>query len=244
VNEAYRDMATLVSLSQSEVGWFGLVERQDNEFIITEVFLPKQKANAATCEISAEGIGLLTEELLKEENGADKVGKLLFWGHSHVGISVMPSQQDSTQMSDFAENGAEWFLRGIFNSKGEAKFDLFYFEIGLIILDLPWTVIDNLDIARERKWRKAIKEKVKGKHFPKAQIVSAPGMYPHYGGAYPFNQGQPMGHEDIPSPMRGIGIAKDPATIAADLLSGFEEDEFEPANRGNGNGNGNGKGKH
>lgn len=72
-----------------------------------------------------------------------------------------PSGQDETQMKLFGENGCDWAIRGIFNKKRKASFDLFHFKLGWTIRDCEWEVADAAaDTTRRERWKKEIKDKV------------------------------------------------------------------------------------
>jgi hypothetical protein len=161
--QAFQDMGILVSEMATEVGWLVTVKRPtENLFLLENVYLFKQGVHAATTEISAAGISDVAAKLIEEnpETGVDEVNSLRCWVHSHVNMGVEPSGQDDSQMSLFNENGCEWFLRGIMNKAGMAKFDLFYFKQKYKILDIPWEIGQLANPDRVTFWKNEIKDKV------------------------------------------------------------------------------------
>jgi hypothetical protein len=160
--QAYADMWFMVDEVSDEVGWLGTV-RQDGflNFYIEEVFLVAQEVTATTTELDETGIAKLVEELLVRPDGNQLLDSLRFWGHSHVRMDVLPSGRDNDQMEPFKANGCDYFIRGIFNKLGKAKFDIFYFKEGITFTDVPWTLVEVDDPGRKKHWQEEIKSKVK-----------------------------------------------------------------------------------
>jgi len=110
--EAYKRIKDIVTASDLEVSMLCEVEVENNALCITKVHIPKQTRSAAYTKITNEGIF----ELL--QNPDADASKLKCWIHSHVNMGVSPSGQDESQAEELM-NDAEWFIRGIFNKKGE-----------------------------------------------------------------------------------------------------------------------------
>lgn len=147
---ALQKMWRWVQACDIEVGWFGLADMcKDGNILISDVFLPRQECHAATTEINPEGLEELALQLMAEDDALGipvespdyRVNKLLFWGHSHVNMGVTGSPQDDEQMRHFAER--DWYVRGIFNKKGEVEFQIYYFKTGFIIKDAAWESLDD-----------------------------------------------------------------------------------------------------
>jgi hypothetical protein len=187
---AYRDMWHLVDEVTTEVGWLGVV-RQDSllSFFIEEIFLIEQDVSAATTELDETGLAKLYERLLAQDKGIDKVNALRFWGHSHVNMDTGPSAQDETQMGLFKKNECPWFIRGIFNKKGKASFDVFYFDLGLTYRDCEWKLVADTKVTDPRRlfWQGEIKEKVKLKTYQ--TYVHGEGGYPGWSGRHNYSNG-------------------------------------------------------
>lgn len=175
--EAYRDIRSIVEVCGEEVGWYGLVDREGLNFYIRSVHLIKQQVSSTTCELDEDG----QVEFIMSLSDEDK-NRVRFWGHSHVNMGVFASGQDEKQMDDFKD--CEYFLRGIFNKKGDAKFSIYLNDLGLIIDDVPWTIDFTIEEERKERWREEVKEKV-------SEIVyqSAYGGY----GRYRYGRGGPDG---------------------------------------------------
>jgi len=145
--EAATDMGILVTLSDVEIGWFGLVDKRlgpngNDVYIISKILLMKQQVHATTTEISAGGIAEFMTELIEEDPQlAQEVNaKLRFWGHSHVTMPVEPSGQDLQQMKEF--DHCEYFIMGICNRLGMMRFSLYLYGINIAIHDVPWYIAD------------------------------------------------------------------------------------------------------
>lgn len=136
--EAYRMVIGYVMASELECSMMGEVETHKNTFLVTKVHLPQQTRSAAFTKITHDGVAsLLTNPSINPQ-------KIKAWFHSHVNMGVTPSGQDEKQAQELMSD-AEWFIRGIFNKRGEyslfihwhgidieAKMDILY-EVGLDI---------------------------------------------------------------------------------------------------------------
>lgn len=142
--DAYKRMCLYVELAPKEVGWLGTISKRPNgDFLIEEVYLVEQEVTSVETELSVQGAEKLVLELLEAgDPGLDKANKLHFWGHSHVRMGTNPSGTDESTMQRFAREGHEYYVRGIFNKLGRGCFDVYYYNIGYRILDVPWAVMD------------------------------------------------------------------------------------------------------
>jgi len=158
--DAYKRMCLYVELAPKEVGWLGTISKRANgDFFIEEVFLVEQEVTSVETELSVEGSEKLVLELLEGgDPGLDKANKLHFWGHSHVRMGTSPSGTDESTMMRFSREGHEYYVRGIFNKMGRGCFDVYYYQEGYRLLDVPWAVQDPvtgkilLEKGSGRKW--------------------------------------------------------------------------------------------
>ena len=143
--EAYLRMCAYVEIAGQEVGWLGGISRTANgDFFIEETFLLDQTVNAIETVLDAESIGALTLALIESgEGGLEKANKLRFWGHSHVRMGIAPSHTDEMTMRRFAGEKMPWYVRGIFNKRGQAQFTIYLYEQGLCVKDAAWAVVDS-----------------------------------------------------------------------------------------------------
>lgn len=137
--EAHKKMWQYVDQCDVEIGWLGVVEREGLRFTIKDIFLPQQNVSLVTTEMTEQGLLDLAQEILQRSDGMEIWPKMLFWGHSHVDMKTSPSSVDDKQMETFEKNDVPYFIRGIFNKHGDASFDLFLYESGIVIHDVPWS---------------------------------------------------------------------------------------------------------
>ncbi len=132
--EVWDELWFIVKTCPKEVGWLGLVDKvgASNDYLVTEIFVPKQLVTGSETEISdaaGGGYGELIMQLLDENKDT---GKLLYWGHSHVDMGVSPSGQDENQVEEYLLNNIPFFIRGIYNKKGAARVDVYDCAAGLV----------------------------------------------------------------------------------------------------------------
>ena len=147
--EAWHTIQYLVHKCSAEVGWVGLVEKYgDNDYLITDIFVPEQEVSGVTTEIEDDAMTKLTLHLI--DQGLDP-GQLIYWGHSHVNMGVGPSGQDERQLAEYIEH-CPVFIRGIYNKKGEAKVDVFHRDEQVVyqcVDQLPLHDLIDHELARE-----------------------------------------------------------------------------------------------
>lgn len=149
--EVWDSIWYIVDQCKKEVGWLGLVEELANgDYLITEIFVPKQEVTSVTTEMEPEALAKLAMQLLDEDKDPSK---LRYWGHSHVDMPVRPSATDEDQVDEYLEH-ADWFIRGIYNKKGDTKVDVYDMRVNFLYtcvddrLDLPpvdETLKDKID---------------------------------------------------------------------------------------------------
>jgi hypothetical protein len=145
--EAWVKQCHLVHKCDKEVGWFALVDYDEeaNSFTITELVIPCQEVTAAETDIGKEDLADAAMELI--EAGKD-TSKMYAWFHSHVNMGVSPSAQDEYQVEDFLEDLADQpevpaFIRGIQNKAGALKLDVYYIQHGVAYQNVDFSVIHD-----------------------------------------------------------------------------------------------------
>lgn len=166
--QAFKDMMVLVTETRTEVGWLGTVRREDGDFYIDEIFVPGQEVSGRTTDMTTAGLAELTKDLIKQKRAAEVCNNLLFWGHSHVDMGVEPSKTDDDQMDKFSYN--DFFIRGIFNKRGDCKIWIYLYEYGLIIEDCPWAIFVEAEEKRVDQLRKLVE---KNASYEKPYYVSS-----------------------------------------------------------------------
>jgi hypothetical protein len=157
--KALIDLSVLVSLVETEVGWYGMVQwTPENDLLITEILVPTQQCHGATTEISGAGLAELCEEMMAKEAeegitlDKSRVHSIRYWGHSHVNMGVTASGQDDKQMLEYGDAGVDMMIRGIHNKRGDTQFDVYYYRNGKVFMhfkDVPWEVVEESDRFKE-----------------------------------------------------------------------------------------------
>lgn len=179
--KALNDMYILVDESPEEIGWLGLVEPLGQNFVVHEIFLPKQEVSVACTEFSTDGIMNVYSQLMRRRDGAKLTNSLRFWGHSHHTMGTDPSGQDDQQMEEFKENGCDYFIRAILNKEGKISISIFFYALNISLIDIPWSVLHQFSSRDLASWKREIKKKVAEKTYPKS---TAPNYY-YSGGPLP-----------------------------------------------------------
>ncbi len=184
--EVYKKFYYIVEAAPAEFGWLGEVEREGMNFTITEVYLLDQTVSGTTVDLNSvpddNPIGELFFELI-EKHGAEKANRVRAWIHSHAYMGVFPSgtyQQpqsihdrgDLQQMFQFGSNGSDYFIMGIANKKGSLRFEVFFYDDGIRVMDVPWRIIGDED----KELQEQIEKEVAAKSRPAP--IDPPTSYP------------------------------------------------------------------
>lgn len=129
----------LTAKDVKEVGWLGFVrELPDNVFLVEDIVLLEQEVHGSTTEIGIKGLEPFAEWLLSQPDGMELWNRVRFWGHSHGNMGVWGSVQDNDTVLEFGQGGSDFFLRGIFNRRGEINFSLYDWRRNLVFHNVPW----------------------------------------------------------------------------------------------------------
>lgn len=126
---AYTKMMMLVEVNNKEVGWHGTVERQDNNFVITDILVYPQVVTSTTVEPPQE------EYNQWQANLPDDIhNELRFHGHSHVNMGTSASSVDTKFQQDIVKmiNNTDFYIFMIINKKGEFNIYLYDGVLNLI----------------------------------------------------------------------------------------------------------------
>jgi proteasome lid subunit RPN8/RPN11 len=223
--QALIDMWYITSIVEMEVGWWCLTrELEDNQFLVEEVFLPKQECHSTTTEIIPEGEFELISHLNAKdvEEGVDifgpaaRVSRMNAWFHSHVNMGTSPSGQDLSQVDFYRKRSAlPWFIRGIVNKGGRVELAFYDFRSSLAgtrIEDVPWTVkpmikAEPVEDPRKAHWREQTKAKVSHltyQHTHQSKAWENPYSRDYSGYEYGYNYGR----RDLDTAQRFVGHGK------------------------------------
>lgn len=153
--EAHGKMWALVQQSDIEVGWLSSCRLlEDGDFVIDDVFVPKQVCSIVSTTITPDGEAELLGDLLRA-NRQDIIQSLSVWGHSHVDLQVWPSHIDETQTQTFLrrhmKRGSQFFLRVIANRHGELYCGVYLFGLNLAVHN-PVLHAEPFDASLWRLW--------------------------------------------------------------------------------------------
>lgn len=165
--EVVQQMAFIVQNANIEVGWLGTVKLlEDNNLLVDHIYIPKQDANSATCEINDEGAIGYAQELI-DLGMEDRLGDVRFWAHTHVNMSVGASSQDDTQFLKLTEQAADFWLRLIVNKHGDWNLSLIYPHLGIQLENLSWQyyLADSLSDSTKQSLLEAIETRVTRKAY-------------------------------------------------------------------------------
>lgn len=133
---AWEKIQRAVTKCPQEVGWMGVVEELENgDFHIDDIYIPKQTVHGAETDI-------LPEDLAELACSLEDPSRLCYWGHSHVNMGVGPSGQDEEQTSEYLEH-TDFFIRGIYNKKGDSKVDVFDMRKEIVYQKVPNKMLFN-----------------------------------------------------------------------------------------------------
>jgi proteasome lid subunit RPN8/RPN11 len=159
--QAMQRLALYIHGCPDEISGLGRVERLGEDFLITEVFLFKQRATGASTELSEKDIAEWLTDLVRQ--GKDP-SKIKLWWHSHASMGAYWSSTDEETVFRFS--ATDWMISLVGNKRGEycVRLDI-YKPIRLTLDGLPLEVYWLEDKELKAEVEKEIKEKVK-RGFP------------------------------------------------------------------------------
>lgn len=152
--EAYLKMRQLVMSEDKEVGWHGLVRKEDNVYTIYDVLVYPQTVTGATVQTDTEKYtGWFIEQDIEH---------MRFQGHSHVNMSTSPSGVDVQYYSDLISSMNDYYIFFIMNKRGEyhlefhdlvngISYDKLSYDIVLEDKDLNEWYHNNKELIEEYK---------------------------------------------------------------------------------------------
>lgn len=111
-----------IDIAPDEISGFGTVKKEEDKFVIEDVFIFPQESSSAATEISGEQLGLGLLQLVEDGVAPENVR---LWWHSHVRMSASFSSIDDDTM-DKTFSTADWFISVVGNKHGEfcARLDI------------------------------------------------------------------------------------------------------------------------
>ena len=169
--EAHDKMYYWVQKCSKEIGWFGIVDRKDNNiFVLEDVILFKQDVTLVQTEIDESGLADFYTKTMDEnkddpEKAVEILKKFRLWGHSHVNMGTTGSATDDAQIEIFRPKGEdtmdiEWFIRLIANKSGRMEFNIYFFKENILVEDVTWHLINSVEDEVIKVWEAELKELV------------------------------------------------------------------------------------
>ena len=111
-----------VDIAPGEVSALGVVERDGEDLVVTDLFLPKQTCSGASTEMDQSDVAKILVDL--ESQGIDSK-TLRLWLHSHADMNTFWSQTDAETIRGLCNDG--FLLSVVTNKKGAmlARVDVF-----------------------------------------------------------------------------------------------------------------------
>lgn len=138
-DEAWQKMTTLVQKCDLEVGFHGVVEKNENNYLITDILVYPQKVSAAT--VTTDETELCKWQLTIP---TETYNKIRMQGHSHVNMAVSPSGTDHQTYQKILEilGKDDFYLFLIINKRGNIWMQFFDMKQNILF--------ENKDLELER----------------------------------------------------------------------------------------------
>lgn len=120
--EAFQRLKFCIEICPSEISGLGRVEPYENNLLISEVFILKQKVSSSDTELDPEGVCQLLSRFIQE--GRDPSSIRLWW-HSHGEMDVEWSDTDEKTIHSF--NG-DYMVSVMGNKQGQFLCRLDFFS--------------------------------------------------------------------------------------------------------------------
>jgi len=168
---AWAKLMAYCQATDNEVSGFMLLEKDDDQFLVTDCYLVEQESTPTSTEMQSTGIAQLFERLRKEGIlGKDENVKVGHF-HTHPTFNVFWSSTDM-EMRRTLSRGTDYYVSLVLNQKGEALAALdINGEFPLSISNLPIEVLPY-DAKLQAACALEVKEKVKKYEYRHAELPS------------------------------------------------------------------------
>lgn len=127
-DKAWNRMWALVSKADKEIGWYGVVEREDEKtFIIKDILLCPQQVDNTVVKTDDLEFSNWSNSL-----DDDTFNHMRFYGHSHVRMGTSPSGTDTNFQQNTLHNINDFYIFGIFNKNDAYWFNIFDVENNIL----------------------------------------------------------------------------------------------------------------
>lgn len=165
--EAKNKMWALVDCMEKEIGWHGVVYREGNTFIVSDILVYPQTVTRATIDADEKGFTKwLTEYMMKDDDTFDHIR---LHGHSHVNMQCFPSGTDTKLQEDYTAklSDGDYYIFIIVNKKREFWCAIYDNASGIYFekADIDFDANDQTAWAEEQI-KKYIKEPTYVRSYP------------------------------------------------------------------------------
>ena len=149
---AHAKITKLVDDCTGEVGWQGIVDRKDNVFIIKDILVYPQTVTSVTVTVDELEYA---QWLSKLPTGT--IQKLRFQAHSHVNMSVTPSNTDTTLYNNYLQTlkDDDYYIFMIINKRNNINMWIYDLKTNLRYTTNEITIKQGFDT---NAWYKKLEE--------------------------------------------------------------------------------------
>ena len=174
--EAIEWIEVLTEQHPQEVSCRGVVDEIEEDgikkYVIRDIFYPEhEKMEATTCEVGGKGEADHDRYLMSNDKESDTY-KVRFWGHSHHHMGVSPSTQDEDQSIEKMLKTETYFIRAIFNKKGEMSVSFFDYDNKIKFDNLEWIIMEKDDTIELDDKIERIKRVIDGRKSSKKKLAT------------------------------------------------------------------------
>lgn len=156
----------LIRAADKEIGWHGVIRRDENEpniFHVDDILLFPQTVTGAT--VTTDDVEY-AKWMMELDSGT--FNNMRLYGHSHVNMAVSPSGVDDTYQDNLLENVNDFYIFVILNKQGKAWANIYDFEYNILYEDDDIT-IDTMLLAEEQWANTNITQYVKNKTYTRVR---------------------------------------------------------------------------
>lgn len=145
---AYIKINALVREFSSEVAWYGVGERvDDNSYLITDILVYPQKVTGATVDLNEGEYAKWRYENLEDE----RFSHIVLQGHSHVNFKASPSGTDDEHMQQILDqlDDEQFYIFIIVNKSGDIYTKIYDFANNVMYedADVDCKLIADFDLT-------------------------------------------------------------------------------------------------
>lgn len=167
---AWIKMRMLVDSFDKEVGWRGVAYKQEDGYIVTDIFVYPQTVTGSTVDSDDEKF---PQWLMDFDD--ETFSHLRFHGHSHVNMGTTPSGTDETHRKEILESMGEdsFFIFLITNKNGACTAKIYDLEDNIVYDDTDIKIVTVDDGTGLLDFIDKAKEVVKTKTYTQPVVYTA-----------------------------------------------------------------------